>query len=84
MGGLVVAARSTWEEPRERRESSAAAVKTDVEVEMKARFVRQNVSLVGDNVKVSPSGDSSWNDCHVPSRAVEVEVGVSQEPAEYR
>lgn len=52
-----MAARSTWEEPRERRETSA-----EVEVrecEMKARFARRNISLVGDSITASPSGDAS-------------------------
>lgn len=64
-----MAARRTWEEPRERRETSVAEVE-DWECEMKARFERRNLSLVGVSTIVSLSSDSSWNECHVPSRAV--------------
>jgi hypothetical protein len=69
VGCLDMAERRTWEEPRDRRETSEMEVEV-WECVVKARFVRRNVSLVGDSVRASPSADSSWNECHVPSRAI--------------
>lgn len=65
VGDLDIAANRTWEEPRDSSEISSLVCV----LEMKERPARRKVSAAGDRMTESLSRDSSWNECHEPSRA---------------
>lgn len=67
VGDLDTAANRTWEEPKDSSEISSLVCM----LEMKERPVRRKVSAADDRMTESPSRDSSWNECHEPSRARE-------------